>query len=75
VVIGKGRVAVMAASEVASKCKTTVSQIILVAQQQGYIVLSWDEYQKLLDEIGKLIGEDEEQGRITGLPLSTTTPE
>ena len=65
----------MAASEGAGKCKTTVSQIILVAQQQGYIVLSWDEYQKLLDEIGKLIGEDEEQGRITGLPLSTTTPE
>jgi len=75
VVIGKGRVAVMAASEVAVKCKTTVSEIILVAQQQGYIVLSWDQYQKLLDEIGKLIGEDEERGGITGLPLSTTTPE
>ena len=69
VVIGKGRVAVMAASEVACKCKTTVSQIILVAQQQSYIVLSWDQYQKLSDEIGRLIGEDEERGRITGLPL------
>ena len=75
VVIGKGRVTVIAASEFAGKCKTTVPQIILVAQHQGYIVLSWDQYQKLLDEIDKLIGEDEEQCRITGLPLSTTTPE
>jgi len=28
-------------------------------------VLGWNQYQKLLDEIGNLIGEDEEQGRIT----------
>ena len=32
------------------------------------MVLGWDQYQKLLDEIGKLIGGDEEQGRITGPP-------
>ncbi len=55
--IGKGKVEVMAASEIAEKYKTTASQIAIVAQQQGYIVLSWDQYIKLLDEIGKLIGE------------------
>jgi len=60
VIIGKGRLEVTAASEVADKWETTVSQITLVAQQQGYIVLSCDQYQKLLDEIGKLISEDEE---------------
>ena len=57
VVIGEGRVEVMAASEIAGKYKTTVSQIASVARQQGYIVLSWGQYIKLLDEIGKLIGE------------------
>ncbi len=74
VVIGKGRVEVMAAAKVADKWQTIVSRITPVAQQQGYIVLSWDQYQKLLDEIGKLISEDEEPGNISGLPLSTTTP-
>ena len=57
VVIGEGKVEVMAASEIAKKYKTTVSQITIVAQQQGFIVLRWDQYIKLLDEIGKLIGE------------------
>ena len=57
VVIGAGKVEVMVASEIAGKYKTTVSQITIVARQQGYIVLSWDQYIKLLDEIGKLIGE------------------
>ncbi len=57
VVIGEGKVEVMAASELTGKYKTTVSQIAPVARQQGYIVLSWDQYIKLLDEIGKLIGE------------------
>ena len=57
VVIGEGKVEVMAASEIAGKYKTTVSQIAPVAQQKGYIVLSWEQYIKLLDEIGKLIGE------------------
>lgn len=69
VIIGKGRVGVITPSELASKYKTTVSQITLAAQEQGYIVLSWEQYQKLFNEIGKLIGE--ERGRITGLPLST----
>ena len=57
VVIGEGKVEVMATSELAEKYKTTVSQITIVAQQQGFIVLRWDQYIKLLDEIGKLIGE------------------
>ncbi len=57
VLIGKGKVEVMAASEIAGKYKTTVSQIAPVARQQGYIVLNWSQYIKLLDEIGKLIGE------------------
>ena len=57
VLIGKGKVEVMAASEIAGKYKTTVSQIAPVARKQGYIVLNWDQYIKLLDEIGKLSGE------------------
>ena len=60
VVIGKGRVQVMAASEAARKRENSVSQITPVARQQGYIVLSWNQYQKLLDEISELIGEDVE---------------
>jgi len=81
VIVGKGGVALIAPSELASKYKTTVSQIILSAQQQGYLVLSWDQYQKLLDEIGKLIDGGEALGRITessgtivGIPLPTTAP-
>jgi len=81
VIAGKGRVAVIAPSELANKYKTTVSQIILSAQQQGYLALSWDQYQKLLDEIDKLIAGGEALGRITesdgtivGIPLPTTTP-
>ncbi|MBA7564529.1 hypothetical protein ES708_06192 [subsurface metagenome] len=57
VVIGEGKVEVMAASRVAGKYKTTVSQIAPVAQQKGYTVLSWEQYIDLLDEIGTLIGE------------------
>jgi len=72
VVIGKGRVQVMASSEI--KRETAVSQITPVARQQGYIVLNWDQYQKLLDEMGKLISDDEEWGKVNGLPLPTTTP-
>ncbi len=57
VLIGKGKVEVMVASEIAGKYKTTVPQIASVARKQGYIVLTWDQYIKLLDGIGKLIGE------------------
>ena len=67
VVVGKGKVEVMAASG-------------LVAQQQGYIVLGWDQYQKLLDEIGNLISQNEQQGKtiapsghmVVGIPMTTT---
>ncbi len=74
VVAGKGGVTVIAISELAREYKVTVSQIILATQQQGYTVLGWDQYQKLLDEIGSLIGEDEESlpGAIVGIPLTTT---
>jgi len=73
VVLGKEGVAVIAISELARKYQTTVPQVILAAQQQGYMVLGWDEYQNLLDEIDKLI-EDEEslRGTIVGIPVSTT---
>jgi hypothetical protein len=57
VAIGEGKVEVMATSELAGKYKTTVSQIAPIARKQGCIVLRWDQYIKLLDEIGKLIGE------------------
>jgi len=66
VVIGNGKVQVTSASRLAAQWETTVSQITPVAQQRGYVVLTWDQYQKLLDEIGKLIAEDEEPGTVTG---------
>ena len=68
VVIGKGRVEVITASELAKEYKTAASQVILVAQRQSYTVLGWDQHQTLLDEIHKLIGGDDEQDRITGPP-------
>ena len=68
VVIGKEGVRVIAVSELAKEYKTAASQVILVAQQQAYTVLGWDQHQKLLDEIDKLIGNGEEQGRITSPP-------
>lgn len=74
VIIGEGRVQVMAASEVAGKRETAVSQITPVAEQHGYLVLGWDQYQKLLVEIGKLISDDEERVKSTGYPDRTTTP-
>ncbi len=73
VVIGEGRVEVMAASELTGKYKTTVSQIAPVARQQGYIVMNCDQYQMLREEIGKLINGNDEQGKQR-LPLPTTTP-
>jgi len=74
VVLGKEGIAVIAISELARKYQITVPQIIVAAQQQGYIVLGWDEYQNLLDEIGSLVGEDEESplGTIVGIPVTTT---
>ena len=53
---------------------TSSIRINLAAQQQGYIMLGWDQYQNLLDEIGSLIGGDEEShpGAIVGIPVTTT---
>lgn len=75
VVAGKEGVEVIAVSELARKYQTTVDQVILAAQQQGYIMLDWDEYQSLLDEISILIGEDEEplpETTVMGIPVTTT---
>ena len=74
VVLGKEGVGVIAISELARKYQTAVSQVILAAQQQDYVVLGWDKYQNLLDEIGKLIGGDGESlpGTIIGIPVSAT---
>jgi len=73
VVLGKEGVDVIVISELARKYQTTVPQIIVAAQQQGYTVLDWDQYQKLLDEIGSLIGEDKGSlpGAIVGIPVTT----
>jgi len=72
VVIGKEGVGVIAISELAREYKMTVPEIILAVEQQGYILLCWDDYQTLLDEIDSLIGEDEESGTIVGIPVTTT---
>jgi hypothetical protein len=71
VVVGKGGVRIVAASESARQHKTTVPQVVFAVQQQGYIVLGWEQYQKLFDEIGKLIGGDEQQDKAIE-PLSDT---
>jgi len=73
VLIGKRGVGVIAPSELAREYKATVSQVILDAQRQGYTVLGWEQYQKLLDEIVSLIGEDKESlpGTIVGVPVTT----
>jgi hypothetical protein len=55
VLIGGGKVEVREASETAGKCKTRVSREVPDAPQQGYIILRWEQYIKLLGEIGKLI--------------------
>jgi hypothetical protein len=55
VVIAKGMVQLLPVSEIADKLGTTNSQITTAAQRKGYIVLSWGQYQRLWDEIGKLI--------------------
>lgn len=68
VAVGKEGVGVIATSELARKHQTTVAQVILTAQQQGSVVLGWDQYRELLDKIGGLIGGDEERGTITGSP-------
>ena len=81
VVLGKESVELIAISQLSRKYNLKVPEIILAAQRQGYVVLGWDQYQKLLDEIGKLIVGGEEPRSITepsdtivGIPLPTTAP-
>ena len=81
VILGKEGVGLMAISQVSRKYNLKAPEMILAAQRQGYVVLGWDQYQKLLDEISKLIAGAEETSRITepngaimGIPLSTTAP-
>jgi hypothetical protein len=59
VIVGNGKLEVTSASRLAAQWETAVSRITPVAQQRGYALLSWDHYQKLLDEIGKLISGDD----------------
>jgi hypothetical protein len=79
VVIGKGSVAVMAHPEVAGENKVTVPEGINDVRQQGYLVLRWEHYQVLLDEIYGLMGEDVERSAasltervVIGIPVETT---
>ena len=71
VVLGKEGVEVIAVSKLAREYQTTVSQVVLAAQRQGYTVLGWDDYQHLLDEVGSLIGGDEKPLPVvvTGIPI------
>lgn len=48
--------------------KTTVAQIIVVAEQRGYTLIGWGRYQKLLPKIVNLIGGNTEQGDATEPP-------
>lgn len=81
VVLGKEGVGLVAISELSRKYDLKAPEMILAAQRQGYVVLGWDQYQKLLDEIGKLIAGAEEIARTTetsgamvGIPLPATAP-
>jgi uncharacterized protein (UPF0216 family) len=60
VVIGKGKVRVMAVSEIAGEEETTASNKTPSLREQGFIILTWDQYQKLMTEIEKLIGSGKE---------------
>lgn len=55
VVIGEGRVEVVTVSAPTEKYQTKASQPAPAAEKQSSIVLRWEQYLKLLDEIGKLI--------------------
>ncbi|MFC1930336.1 hypothetical protein ACFLWE_00340 [Chloroflexota bacterium] len=56
VVISRGKVGVMPASEAAEKLGIAISQKAPVTKLNGCIVLTWERYKKLLDEISKLTG-------------------
>lgn len=80
-VLGKEGVGLIAISELSRKYNLKVPEMILTAQRQGYVVLGWDQYQELLDGIGKLIARAKEttgttrpSGAMMGIPLPTTAP-
>ena len=68
VVLSKGRVKAIAISNLAGENNMTVSEVILDLGKQGYLVSRWNQYQKLLDEIGNLSCDHEEQGKLTEPP-------
>jgi hypothetical protein len=47
-------------SKTAGTSETTGFQMTSVTQQPSFKVLAWDQYRKLLDEIGRLISSDDE---------------
>lgn len=53
--ICKGKIEVIPVFEIIEKDKTTLSRIASMARQEGYLILGWPQYLKLLNEIGKLI--------------------
>ena len=65
IIIGKGEIKAVAISKLARQCRVTTLEVAGELRQQGYKVFGWNQYQKLLYEIGKLIGGDEEQGENT----------
>lgn len=60
VVIGKGQVRVMADSDITGEKTTAVHRIEPALGQQNCVVLSWDRYQQLADEIGRLLNGGDE---------------
>ncbi len=79
VVLGKEGVGLVAISGLSRKYDLKAPEMILAAQRQGYVVLGWDQYQELLNEIGKLIARAEEitgttrpSDAMMGIPLPTT---
>jgi hypothetical protein len=63
VVTGKGQVRLTVDSKAAGKLEITGFERTSFTQQPGFTVLAWDQYRKLLDEIGRLISSDDEQAR------------
>jgi hypothetical protein len=54
VIIGKGTVTALALSQLARKSDTSTRVVVYNLRQQGFIVLTWEQYQKLFNEIVKL---------------------
>jgi hypothetical protein len=59
-VTGKGQVRLTIDPKTARKLEIIGFEITSITQQSDSIVLAWDQYQKLLDEIGRLISSDDE---------------